>query len=96
MWVFKADLKAERLEIDCNSVGKEFHKSTTDIKKDLSLTVLRREERCQTGGFRTTLRYAYSMWNIKLAMEILRGIRNFMKDLVGKKKDLELSSSLYW
>ena len=41
MCVFKADLKPERLEIDCNSVGKEFHKSTTDIKNDLSPTVLR-------------------------------------------------------
>ena len=47
MCVFKADLKPERLEIDCNSVGKEFHKSTTDIKNDLSPTVLRRDERWQ-------------------------------------------------
>ena len=73
MWVFKANSKAERLEIDCNLVGKEFHKSTTDIQKDLSLTVLRGEERWQDRRFLELL----------LVTRTLSGMKNWSWKYIG-------------
>ena len=44
-YVFKTELKPERREADCNSVGYEFQSSTTVMINDLLMTVLRGEER---------------------------------------------------
>ena len=66
------------------------------INNQLAYSIVDWAMNSQSANLTTTPSYTDSVLNIKLILEVPRGIRDMMEDLVSKEKNLKLSSCFHW